>query len=145
MNYMNDAIDLEEYVARAKQERLEHANEVKRILDAGDYLDDDGYPTEESLRAIELWDWEHNGGAKGWFDFIGSLWHFKSFGWWEGECEHESGEKYYGYALSTGGWSGNESLIYAMQENKHMLWHLNWVSSHRGGHYEFDLRELKND
>ena len=38
--------------------------------------------------------------------------------------------------ISTGGWSGNEDLIGAMQNNA-MLWIMTWVSSRRGGHYTF--------
>jgi hypothetical protein len=136
---------MDEFAEKLQKQRLVHAKKVKRIVDCGDYLDDDGYPTEDALKAIELWDWGTNGGSKGWFDFIASIWHFKDFGWWEGECEHKNGEKYYGYAISTGGWSGNESIIYAMQRNKHSLWHLSWVSSHRGGHYEFELQEIKDE
>jgi hypothetical protein len=42
------------------------------------------------------------------------------------------------YYISTAGWSGNESIIYAMQENN-LMWSLNWVQSRRGGHYIFEL------
>jgi len=48
------------------------------------------------------------------------------------------------YNISTGGWSGNESIIHEMQENS-MMWHLNWVQSCRGGHYIFELREFKDE
>ena len=45
--------------------------------------------------------------------------------------------------ISTAGWSGNESIIYAMQNNKSMLWNLTWVQSRRGGHHIFELKEYK--
>lgn len=138
---------MEELLAKARAEREAHAKEVHRILLECDHTDDDGYPTEDALKAIELWDWEHNGGCKGWFDFIGSIWHLKGWGWWEGEQDHEYKEdtKVYGYAISTAGWSGNESIIRAMEDNKHSLWWMNWVSSRRGGHYTFELKELVKD
>jgi hypothetical protein len=40
--------------------------------------------------------------------------------------------------LSTGGWSGNEDLIDALQHN-HMFWATCWLRSERGGHHVFDL------
>ena len=142
---MSDNKELDEYIKKAQETRIKNAERVNFILNECEHLDDDGYPTDEALEAIELWDWENHDGSKGWFDFIASIWHLKSWGWWEGECEHKDGRKYYGYAISTGGWSGNESIIRAMEDNKHSLWWLNWVSSRRGGHYEFELKELKDD
>lgn len=44
-------------------------------------------------------------------------------------------------AESTGGWSGNESIIGAMQKNR-MVWNFLWEQSRRGGHYVFDKRAL---
>jgi hypothetical protein len=43
--------------------------------------------------------------------------------------------------MTTGGWSGNESLIYALQET--MWWQLYWQKSERGGLHEFRLPERK--
>lgn len=104
-------------------------------------LDDDGYPTDAALEIIQLWHWSD---VKGWFEFIQNIWHLRSWGWSEGEEDHEwdKGEKVYRYNISTAGWSGNESIIHAMKENG-MLWHITWVQSRRGGHYIFEGRELE--
>jgi len=39
--------------------------------------------------------------------------------------------------LATGGWSGNESIIAALQENL-MFWGMYWMESKRGGYYRFE-------
>lgn len=103
-------------------------------------LDDDGYPTSAALDIVEAWHWSD---AKGWFEFIKNIWYMASWGWREGEVDHEyrKDEKVYRYNISTAGWSGNESIIRSMQKNG-MMWHLNWVSSRRGGHYVFELQEF---
>lgn len=41
--------------------------------------------------------------------------------------------------LHTGGWSGNEEIIKALQGS--MFWLLYWQKSERGGHYYFELPE----
>jgi len=105
-----------------------------------DLIDEDGYPTDAALDIVETWHWSD---AKGWFDFIKSIWYMPSWGWGEGEADHEyrKDEKVYQYDISTAGWSGNESIISSMQKCD-MMWHLNWVSSRRGGHYVFELKEF---
>ena len=102
------------------------------------FLDEDGYPTDNALELIAKWPYND---PKGWFKFIENIWYLKSWGWTEGSYkENESDKKdKYRYYISTAGWSGNESIIRAMQSNE-MMWHLNWVQSRRGGHYIFELR-----
>ena len=106
-------------------------------------LDDDGYPTDEALQIVEAWHWTD---AAGWFNFIHSIWHLASWGWAEGPTDHEykKDTQVYRFDVSTAGWSGNESIIAAMQRNE-MMWHLNWVQSRRGGHYIFELKEFHDD
>lgn len=42
------------------------------------------------------------------------------------------------YRLVTGGWSGNEDLIDALQKNS-MFWLTCWMKSERGGLFEFEI------
>ena len=100
-----------------------------------EYLDEDGYPTEEALEKIKDWSFDDFNDPKDWFKFIENIWHLRSWGW--AEDYNEKGK--YQYNISTAGWSGNESIIRAMQENK-ILWYYSWVQSRRGGHYIFEVR-----
>lgn len=40
--------------------------------------------------------------------------------------------------LHTGGWSGNEEIINALQNNK-LFWSMWWQKTERGGHYTFEI------
>lgn len=46
------------------------------------------------------------------------------------------------WSISTAGWSGNEDLICALQDNS-LFWLLCWQQSRRGGHYVFQTHEIK--
>src|SRR5262245_33455934 len=101
------------------------------------------YPTDEQLERIATWPFAD---APGWFAFIkasGHWWPDESWGW--DEMDGPAKECWYLdkpgriYRISTGGWSGNESIIEAMQKNFE-LWHLTWVTHRVGGHYEFLVR-----
>lgn len=90
---------------------------------------DDEYPTDEELERIMGWPLAD---AAGMLDFIRPLWWCGDWGWSRtGKWLH----------LSTGGWSGNEDIIAAMQKNT-MFWMFCWEASRRGGHYKFDLSRL---
>jgi hypothetical protein len=97
-----------------------------------EWQDEDGYPTADALRRISAWPCEDTNGL---FTFIHSLWWSPDWGW--KQTVREDGTIKYDF--STGGWSGNEALIEALQENG-LVWHLCWESSRRGGHYEFSSR-----
>ena len=108
-------------------------------------LDEDGYPTEQALDIIANW-WIAPDGKFDYtktfpelMEFIKTLWYSPDYGWHEVEEPHEiwpekTVKRWY---ISTGGWSGNESIIKAMQKAD-WLWSLNWVQSRRGGHYIFE-------
>lgn len=110
---------------------------IDTLMAEGNFLDEDGYPTDQAHTVVELWPWEDD---KGWFAFIHSLWYMKSWGWNEGPTPHDWDKErmVYIYEISTAGWSGNEGLIRSMQKNE-SLWHQTWVQSRRGGHYIFEV------
>ena len=101
------------------------------------YLDEDGYPTEEAL--IEIENWSYND-PKGWFKFIENIWHLRSWGWSEVRKAYLDSPDKIEYHISTAGWSGNEDIIRAMQENN-ILWSDTWVQTRRGGHYIFEIKD----
>jgi hypothetical protein len=95
-----------------------------------DWLDEDGYPTDECLDKIKNWDIIKDRNFLGMMEFIKSVWQYADWGW------AEKGDKYF---ISTGGWSGNEDIIYAMKGN-HIFWAIHWEQSRVGGHYIFRSR-----
>jgi hypothetical protein len=94
--------------------------------------DNDGYPTNEELDAIRSFD----GAPPAWFDLINAAWWAADWGWHEEPGSTPTQATIY---ISTGGWSGNEEIIVAMQKNAAWLWTMTWLSSRRGGHYTFQL------
>ena len=95
--------------------------------------DPNEYPTDEELKRITAWPLD----PLGWFAFIKLCWWAADWGWIETKGFCDGGTKItVEYLLSTGGWSGNESIIDAMQDNR-ALWLLTWYSSRRGGHFVF--------
>lgn len=100
-------------------------------------FDSDGYPTEESLERIEKWPHEDHAGLMA---FAESIWRYADWGWRRTETTDELMKMpIIAYDLSTGGWSGNESIIAAMKLNQ-FFWMFCWVQSRRGGHYIFHLK-----
>jgi hypothetical protein len=93
------------------------------------------YPTEDQLQRVEKWDLKD---PEGLIAFIHSLWWMPDWGF-----KIEKKDDVLSVELHTGGWSGNESIIDALQEN--MIWHFSWETSKRGGHYwlEFRLNQFR--
>ena len=102
-------------------------------------MDADGYATDAELEVVKHWPV-----ASGWvplMEFIGTTcWWAADWGWTGPIEDHE--ENATRYAISTGGWSGNESVITAMRENRE-FWHTCWYSMRRGGHYEIVVPLVK--
>jgi hypothetical protein len=134
---------MEELTAKLEKDKAEAKAAIFHLIQTNPMMDDDGYPSKAAHDVIKLWHWTD---PRGWFKFIESLWTMKHFGWAEGEAPHDyiKDEVVYLYEISTAGWSGNEGIIRAMQEND-MMWDLNWVQSRRGGHYIFELRDYAEE
>lgn len=83
-------------------------------------FDEHGYPTEATEEAIAKWPFDD---PPGFLAYVNIAWnHHYGRIWQDGNI----------LKLATGGWSGNESIISAMQNNI-VLWSMLWQSSHRGG------------
>lgn len=97
-------------------------------------LNSDGYPTEETLEKIKTWPQE-----KGWEDLLDlckEIWHYPEF------FHKFEYEKVILYSTATGGWSGNEDIIIALEENL-SFWLDCWQASKRGGIHEFEVKKGK--
>lgn len=88
--------------------------------------DQDGYPTTAELRRLRNW----AGSLPEMIEYIRSL-------WWQPDWGFVY--KYPSLELHTGGWSGNESIIGALEDT--FFWYVFWEKSERGGHYWFKLTE----
>lgn len=137
----------EEIEQQVKQAQADWAA-LKAKLMQEEFIDDDGYPTAAALELIENW---HFSEIESVFEFIKDIWHMRSWGWSEVDAselpaddddyDKDGGKLYF---ISTAGWSGNESLLRALEENW-MAWSLCWVQSRRGGHHIFRQYKLKDD
>jgi len=101
-------------------------------------FDKDGYPTEATLDAIRLWPVKTMTDAAAAMDFAGAAWSYPDR-WhlterWEDPDWPSFPERV--YEFSTGGWSGNEDIVAAIEANA-ILQMLGAWSWQRGGHYEY--------
>jgi hypothetical protein len=96
-------------------------------------FDSDGYPTEETLQTIR--EWPPTDG-RGLLEYVERTWCYPDFAMID-EGAGSRGRSRLGFL--TGGWSGNESLVSAMEQNI-AWWGMNWYSSVRGGHHTFEVK-----
>ena len=105
-------------------------------LETAQFLDGDGYPTEEAEKLVR--EWSHDD-FPGLMAFVRGLWRYSEY--WNAEDGTDIiGKPVIKHYVSTAGWSGNESLIQALKGNV-MFWMLCWEQSRRGVHYIFELRK----
>lgn len=118
--------DIEEELKWLEERAEREAREAEESREME--FDRDGYPTEQSLELLRQWDA---------LDFAGILAFVKS-GWKYPDRIKERVTKKGAIEvhISTGGWSGNESIISALQDNL-CFFSFYWRTSRRGGHYRF--------
>lgn len=105
-----------------------------------DFIDDDGYPTEEALERVLGWEQRGPEDGHALLAFVREIWWSAQWGFHHRDTKAEFGggtERV--YSLSTGGWSGNEEIVRALMENRGHAWFFWWESSRRGGHYTFRI------
>lgn len=103
-------------------------------------FDEDGYPTDATLTAIETWPYKDSSGC---LDFARAAWHWPDYANGdlsaaEREVVHAEPEARFA-RFATGGWSGNESIIGALKANT-MVRAMTWRLTARGGLHIFEYR-----
>lgn len=89
------------------------------------------YPSESALNRIRTFN-PFEESIENFLDLIKSNWWMADYGWIRNSDYLE---------LHTGGWSGNEDLIRAWQENQWGCWENLWLKSERGGHHWFKIKD----
>lgn len=104
-------------------------------------FDEHGYPTDETLETIKLWD-VVNGNVYELMNFVKRCWKYQDWGWHQNKITNGIDKGHDRLSISTGGWSGNEALIDALEQNE-MFMALYWESSTRGGHYTYVIYRVE--
>ena len=101
-----------------------------------DYLDNEGYPTDEYLKFIKDYTPEVMP-IMSMVNIICDNWYYQDWG-------VKMGRKYKGtikLELHTAGWSGNEDIIHAILKNIYLthfkMLYKKWIT---GGHYYFEIK-----
>lgn len=102
-------------------------------------LDNAGYPTEETLITIQQWVYKDETRFVDLLEFVNKAWHWNDYMRMQ-ETKNTFGDDVYEYTCITGGWSGNEELIIALQKN-FIFWAMCWRESHRGGKHVFEVKK----
>ena len=92
----------------------------------------DEYPRDSELRMLAKWDFEKRSVHK-FLSEIERLWHWPDWGF------NLKGKNVLRLSLHTGGWSGNESIIGAIEKN-FIFWATCWQETRVGGHYKFTIK-----
>jgi hypothetical protein len=104
-----------------------HMNQLPALIPT---FDEDGYPTDETLRVISEWPIKSNFAVQDLLNYVKKAWQYN--------FKIKSGgigcEKW--IYIATNGWSGNEEIVDALQKNR-IFWVSCWLESHRGGGFKF--------
>ncbi len=98
-------------------------------------MDKDGYPEVTELEKIEKWKLVKLEDLCALIEYIRCRWQYEAMGYFD-----LRGKNVLKLTLSTAGWSGNESIISALQRN-FIFWSVGWRKSERGGHFWFTFKK----
>ncbi len=98
----------------------------------------DDYPSLEELSSIEKWPLEKYTDYVDLAEFIVAIWHYG------GEWATLKGKRVKTLRLATGGWSGNEDIIRALDKN-FMFGQVCWQMSKRGGLHIYKFKPFKSN
>jgi len=100
-----------------------------------DLLDDEGYPTDEYLDFLA--DYKNFENYQEVLELIEKTWWMPDWGLYKKKpfTDKLTKNRYFTYYMSTGGWSGNESIINSLEKN--FMFMIYWRQSRVGGHYKF--------
>jgi hypothetical protein len=87
------------------------------------------YPDSKELEIIKNWSYKDS--------FLKLMEYVKKLWSWDNYFIQVDD---YNFELHTGGWSGNEEIIVALEQN-YLFWGLCWQESKRGGNYKFEVRK----
>ena len=91
------------------------------------------YPTKKDLEIVSNYKVKDFDSFKGLADFILSIWHWEDWATLRGKT----------LRLATGGWSGNEEIIGAIEKNT-MFQMMCWQKSQRGGLHIYRFPKMAN-
>jgi len=97
---------------------------------------DSEYYTERELKEIQNWDIRD---AHNLIERLRDMWEYKNYfieNWGLDQIHNE--RPILMLESHTGGWSGNEDIIEALQSHK-LFWTMWWWKTERGGHYYFEV------
>src|SRR5574339_419824 len=100
-------------------------------------LGDDGYPHDIELERIKTWldlNKITTDEVLRLLDYVKPRWKYSDIGYWQ-ETVDKDGTRF--IQMSTGGWSGNESIMAELRDS--FFWMLCFESHFRGGHYTFKV------
>jgi hypothetical protein len=97
-------------------------------------MDEDGYPNDEAVEALETVEVRSFADCEYVLDTLQSVWRWPSY-FTKGRMRLSRRR----WHVSTGGWSGHESLLFALERNW-WFWMLAYESHRRGGHYVFETK-----
>lgn len=104
-------------------------------------MDDEGYPTEEWLTFIEEYQPDEYLPIYDFLELLKSSWNHSQWGF----KLHRIYRGIRKLELHTGGWSGNESIIKAIEKNIFLTYiSMKYKMWETGGHYYFEIKLIKN-